>query len=245
LNEANEKFVLYEYLLYFWKKKIYFIIVPLITTLLVAGIVYALKNDKKYTGVLTVFTGGVDLSGLTDPDNIQANYKDIKGLDVFVSEKGQVKFTVKGNSEEQVQKEIDHIKKTYLDRLNQQADKQLSTTKEIIATQEDLIKALKPYLEDFNSKISNNQLSDEQSELIHQKEADLTDAIAQVKKSKTDLAFFEIPQINSVDVHRSKTYLPESIAIGIILGLIFTTALLMFVKYWGDAKEYYKNKKLK
>jgi hypothetical protein len=243
LAEEKKKFVLYEYLLYFWDRKWFFVIVPLITTILIAGTVYALKHDNKYTGVALIFTGSITTKDLTDPDNITAKYKDINP-DVFVTEKSQVKFTVNGNSQAKVQKNLDYITTTFSKELDDNAKMRLDVSKVSLNDLKDRVKALQTSLSMYHEKIDSNQLPADRytnySDLIIKAEDELSGAQTRVNEMSSDLAFFEKPKVLSENVHAKKTYLPESIAIGIILGVLLTIALLMLLKYLGVAKKHYK-----
>lgn len=232
MTEEKKKFILYEYLLYFWDRKWFFLIVPLITTVLIAGAVYALKHDNKYTGESLFSTGSINKADLTDPNNIKAKYNDIKGLDVIVTEKNQVKFTVNGNSRDEVQKNLDHINTTFSKELKDQSNTQLRVSKVTLNDLENGIKDLNSSLSMYQEKLDRN--------LIIKTKNKLFDAKTRVNKMKSDQVFFEEPKVLSDSIHPKKTYLPESIAIGIILGILLTIALLMLLKYLGVAKKQYK-----
>ncbi|MDP4163386.1 MAG: hypothetical protein Q8898_09815, partial [Bacillota bacterium] len=107
MAEEKKQYVLYEYLMYFWSKKIWFLIIPIITALIIASAIYVVRHSgQRYTGEARVYTGGVNSQDLTDTTNIAAKYPD---ADVFVSEKGQVKFTVNGKTQGEVQSKLDKI----------------------------------------------------------------------------------------------------------------------------------------
>ncbi|WML46113.1 hypothetical protein [Neobacillus sp. PS3-40] len=243
MAEEKKKFVLYEYLLYFWDRKWFFVIVPLITTILIAGTVYALKHDNKYTGVALIFTGSITTKDLTDPDNIKAKYKGIDP-DVFVTEKSQVKFTVNGSSQDEVQKNLDHITTSFSKELDKNAKMRLAVSDASLEDLKDRVKTLKASLRMYHEKIDSNQLPADRyanySDLIIKSEDELTGAQTRVNEMSSDRVFFEKPKVLSENVHAKKTYLPESIAIGIILGILLTIALLMLLKYLGVAKKHYK-----
>jgi uncharacterized protein involved in exopolysaccharide biosynthesis len=246
LAEEKKKFVLYENLLYFWKRKWFFVIVPLITTILIAGTVYALKHDKKFTGVALVSTGSVDSKELTDPTSIGAKFKDIKDLsDVFVSEKGQVKFTINGKSRDAVSKDIDQITTRYNKELQNYAKKKLGVSIPYLSALDERVKFLKDSIAMYNKKLDQGNLTtnqfDEVNTLINTSLDAQTFSAERANKIRADVDLFENPKVLSVTVGPKKTYIPESIAIGIILGLVLTVALLMLLKYLGDARRYYKH----
>ena len=248
MAEDKKRFVLYEYLLYFWRRKWFFVIVPLITTILVAGAVYVFKNNPKYTGTALVSTGGVDKTSLTDDTYLADTYKEYKSLkDVIVPKKGLVKFTVQGDSENQVQKDLDDIVKDFKTKLLDNYNLRYKRSEQTQADFENRVKVLKDFTTLQEQRIENGTLAgseygDAVQYLLAANQTELTNAVQRVNSIKTDLLLFEKPKVLSVDkVHRTKTYLPEAIAIGIILGLVLTVALLMLLKYLGVARRYYEH----
>jgi hypothetical protein len=246
LKEEKSKFVLYEYLMYFWKRKWLFVIVPLITTILIASAIYVLKSYKHYTGTAIVFTGSINARELTDDNNIEAKFnKEIKGLDVFVSEKGLVKITVNGDSEDAVSKDLNMITKKYNNELHENAEKRLDSSDDLATSLEKRAKALEESISLYNKKLEDEALAQYQRDniqgLLIISEDELTSSLERANKIRGDIDLFERPKVYSEPkVYPAKTYLPQSIAIGIILGLVLTVALLMLLKYLGDARRYYK-----
>ncbi|MDE3840178.1 hypothetical protein C0966_12560 [Bacillus methanolicus] len=246
MTEEKKRYVLYEYLLYFWKKKWFFVIVPLITAVLVAGAVYFVKNDYKYTGQAIVFTGSIDARYLTNPKNIMANAMEegIKNeLDVFVSEKGHVKFTMKGDSKSQVEAELKNVIKNYNEDLLENYQKRLDASTVYLERLEESVVKKEKALDDYYQELESNNLSPAEyhdlTDLIIETERQLAEEEKTAHRMRSDLAFFEKPKILSEEVYKSKTYIPEGIAVGVILGLVVTVALLMLLKYLGDARRHY------
>ncbi|MFE8701703.1 hypothetical protein ACFYKX_13950 [Cytobacillus sp. FJAT-54145] len=249
MAEEKNKYVLYEYLLFFWKKKWFFLIIPAITTVLVVGAIYAFNNDKPYTGKLLFYTGSLDSQDLTHPNNIMAKFNgELKGtLDVFVSEKGQVKFTVKGDSQDEVESDMELVKQVYTTDLMANYQKRLDASMVHLELLEERVPALEAIIEDYKEKL----LSEEEtlapdeltslSSLINETEEELTKAAERAHKMRGDIAFFEQPKVLSESVTKTKTYLKESIAVGVLLGLVLTVALLVLLKYLGFARRYYKH----
>jgi hypothetical protein len=243
LAEEKSKFVLYQYLLYFGKRKWFFVIIPLITTILIASAVYVLKNDKKYTGTALVFTGSINARNLTDPNNIKAKYKDLD--DVFVSEKGQVKLTIKGDSKAAVKKQLHDITQDFNKDLNKNAKQRIEITSLYLTSLEKRIESLKKSVVSNNKKLDDEKLlSDEVeniSDMMIADQDELTKADERANGLRSDIRLFEQPKVLDEKVTKKNNYLPESIAIGIILGLILTVALLVLLKYLGDGRRYFQH----
>ncbi|WP_059171909.1 hypothetical protein [Bacillus sp. FJAT-27445] len=246
---AEEKrYILYEYLSYFWKRKWLFVIIPLALAVLLAAAVYVVKADNRgYIGEAKVFTGSVNERELTDPDVIKANYQDVKGLDIFVSEKSKVKFTVKAKSKSETEQVLDQVTKQYLGDLEKNAQLRIDLTTEELIPLEKRVDVLTSNLAFYKKRLANDPKMDltreeDYLELIGKSEEELTRAAERTKKMRGDIKLFSYPQILPSEVHQAKSYIPESLAIGIILGLILTAALLILMKYLSDARRYYKER---
>lgn len=245
MAEEKKTFVLYEYLLYFWRRKWFFVIIPLIVTILVAGAVYVLKNDKKFTGTALVYTGNVDSKELTNDKLLEGRYQDEKNPpEVKVSESRIVKFTVKGDSKEEVQQDLDNMMQDYSQALQASAKKKIDVTTHLLNPINERVKTLTASLEMYNRKldeaasvVDNTELTD----LITKSDDKLTETTERSYKLSGDIELFEYPKVVTKSVGPSKTYLKESIAIGVILGLVLTVALLMLMKYLFDARRYYNH----
>lgn len=245
LTEEKNKYVLYEYLLYFWKKKWYFLIVPIITAVLIAGGVYLLKSNPAYTGKVLFYIGSINSQELSHPDNVMAKI-DETGLnnpvDAFVSEKGQIKFTIPGNSKEAVEADVNTIIQVFGDSLQESADIRIEVTSERLATLDKRIEALRVNLKDYNEDLKNVYPEDYEalSDLIIETEEELTEIDERAYKLRSDIELFEQPKVLSQSVTKSNTYLKESIAVGILVGLVLTVLLLLLLKYLGDARRHYQ-----
>ncbi|MBG9544692.1 hypothetical protein ABE29_18580 [Cytobacillus firmus] len=245
MREEKKRFVLYEYLMYFWKRKQYFLIVPIITMLLVGGAVYFLKKDMPYTGQAVVYTGGVTSPDLTRENNIAARFADEENLEIFVSSK-QVKFTKKGNSADEVEQSLDRITEEYEDDLIENFEGRIeasevyldSLDKRVIVLQ----KAIASYNEELEKGLGQDQYEDF-TDLLIETEKELSEADATAHRMRSDIEFFkkEAPKTLSENVTKSKSYLKEGAAIGLILGLVLTVVLLALMKYLSEGRRYYND----
>ncbi|MDP4164961.1 MAG: hypothetical protein Q8898_17855, partial [Bacillota bacterium] len=232
-------------------------IIPIITALIIASAVYVVRHSgQRYTGEALIYTGSVNSTDLTDPTNIAAKYSDanypaakypdLKNLVVFVSEKGQVKFTLNGKTQGEVQKELDTITKDYNKQLQMNSADRVKLTKQSLNILNNRSKILEKLIPSYNDTLDHGNLLDDQKRDLTMLSLD-----AQVEKTKvdekiismsTDLKLFEQPNVVlKPTVSPKKTYIPQGLIIGIILGLVFTVAFLMLLKYISDARRYYKH----
>lgn len=238
MADDSKKFVLYEYLSYFWKKKLLFLIIPIITTLLLVGAVFVLKDEQSYTGKVLFFTGSIKKTDLTHPNNIKANYcEDLKtdSVNVFVSEKSQVKFVLKDDSEEIIQHDIERISNSFIEDLQKQYDIQKEETIKYAESLEKRAEVLEKAIENYKNKI-NETPEQLLIDLIIESENELTKINERTYKLRSDLAFFEEPKLLYQEVNKTDNHLMEIIAIGIMIGLVFSVALLSLLKYLEEAR---------
>ncbi|MFC0477886.1 hypothetical protein ACFFHF_22110 [Robertmurraya beringensis] len=239
LIEEKNKFVFYQYLQYFWRKKWFFLIVPVISTIIIIAAVYFLTKDKPYSGEILFYTGSITSQELVHPNNISSKY----GGDVHVTEKGQVKFNLSGDSKEEVQDKIDQIVELYSKDLEEKAKVQIDLTEVQVSSLEERKEALNNSIELYKAKLENENLSPLEHEAILNSlavsELELTEVDLTAYRMSSDLELYEQPHLLSTNVSPAKTYMKESIAIGLVVGLLATVVLLMLMKYLGDARKYF------
>lgn len=240
MASSNNKYVLYEYLLYFWKKKWFFIVIPVFTSLLIIGLVYASKESANYNGHVVVYAGGVNSPELITSENLEAKFNHIDpAVDVSRSDKN-ITIKVSGNSREVVDKKLQEIADLYLMELQQNYDERVKTTVVQLESLEERVVRLKEAIEYYNKALPNMEedlnVFDGIAWLIIEAEQQLTKSVNSAEKKKNDLVFFEEPKILSNEVAESESYIPESILAGIILGLILTVGLLILLKYIEEAR---------
>ncbi|QOR66286.1 lipopolysaccharide biosynthesis protein [Cytobacillus suaedae] len=247
LSTQEKRFVLYEYLLFFWRKKWAFVIIPVIMIALGAIASQVLLKDTPYEGKATVFTGSIKSKGLTDPEIVESKYKEFVtgGFDAYVAKDSYIKLTVNGNDAETIESELSKVTESLLNDLQVQADIRLNITTNYITSLENRIPVLQKAQEIYQNQLEKENLElDEQDnyrELAVWTEGQLTDAQATLTRIQGDLAFFEEPTIVSSTVGKTNTYLKESMALGAILGLLATVAFLILWKYLFDARRYYEH----
>lgn len=238
LSGENRRFVLYEYLIYFWKKKWLFLLIPVVVTLAFVGGVILFKDDPAYTGKILYFTGSVKRDDLTHPNNIKAIFEGKLGsqtFDVFVSEKSQIRFKLMDDSKEKINKDMDTIIKTYGESLKKQSDIQIEETKNYADALEKRTKTLEKSIKYYKDNLDQST-DDSIIELIIKSEEELSKASERAYKLRKDLVFYEEPKLLSQEVTRTNNYVKESIIIGVLIGFVLSVAFLSLLKYLEEAK---------
>lgn len=214
------------------------------TVLTIAG-TYMLAKDKPYEGQALFFIGSVNSPQLGNQNTILALFsEEIQNNidDLFVSEKGQVKVKVSGNSQQEVQGYVDEIVGVYFKELEEAAKIRIDLTNESIEKYKEREKDLVNIIGLYNKKLEseNVEMTETYTDLLLISEQELSNTTLRIKNMETDVKLFENPLVLSTSVTKDKTYTKEAIAIGIILGLLLTVVLLMLMKYIGDARRYFK-----
>ncbi len=239
----KKKFVLYDYLVFFWKKKIFFLIIPLIFTLLGFGASYVVPNDGKYVGKATIFTGGVKLKSLTDPEIIVAEHgSDVNGkIDAYVSSDSHVKIKIYDDNKEQLEKDLKKMVSSVEKSLLDSYELRYNITNDSVVTAESKLKELHDVLKvtvDELEKGATIETSTELAKTIEWTQLEIADTEAKISRIKGDLAFFEPPSVDLKPVTTVNTYKTELTIAGLILGVIGTVLILMMWKYIIEARRY-------
>ncbi|MEH7124296.1 MULTISPECIES: hypothetical protein [unclassified Bacillus (in: firmicutes)] len=243
----QKRFVLYEYLVFFWKKKVFFLIIPLIFTLLGFGGSYLIPKEGKYVGSATVFTGSIKLKALTNPVSIEADFgKDVHGvIDTYVSSESYIKIKIYDDNKERLEQDLQKMTAGVEKALVENFDLRYKATEEGIKLNEKKFAALEGVLESSSAKLESNNLTiDETSNitsLLEYTEFEASATAASIQKMGTDLTFFEPPSIVSQDVKTMDTYKLEFSLAGLILGVFATFLILMLWNYINEARRYYKH----
>jgi len=244
LLAEQKKFVLYEYLVFFWKKKAFFIIIPLIFTLLGYGASYVIPKDGKYVGNATIFTGSIKLKALTNPSNIVAQFgEDIKGeIDAFVSSESYVKLKLYNDNKEQLEKDLEKMASAVEKSLLDNYDLRYKITKDQVVMAETKLNKLYDVLEVATDKLENGNMPIEEAKdvvsTIDWTEMEISDTEARIARINGDLAFFEEPSVNRQKVTVVNTYKTELSLAGLIFGVFATILILMLWKYILEARRY-------
>ncbi|QED49632.1 GumC domain-containing protein [Cytobacillus dafuensis] len=243
----QKKFVLYEYLDFFWKKKVFFLIIPLLFTLLGFGASYVIPNKGNYVGSAKIFTGAVSLKGLKDPSYVVDQFgKDVNGeIEAFVSSDSFIKIKIYNDDKEELKKDLhkmtSSIEKAMLDNYNLR----YSITEDNINNNENQLKELNDVLKVTNEKLESGQLNVTEAErvasVLENTEAQIADVQARNQRMTGDLATFEKPSIASEEVKAVDRHQVELSLAGLVFGVFATFLILMLWKYVNEARRYYNH----
>lgn len=244
LTAEKQRFVLYEYLRYFWEKKWWFFIIPPATAIVAFLAVQLLLHHTNYTGKAVIFTGSINLKDLTNPDNIMAELPKVQNnVDIVVPEEKYVKITIKGDNEKSVQQDLHTIVADYNEKLQKHSNERLDVTNKYLQALDGRIKALETTINHYDGKLQSSSLTPQQIEsatdVIVAAQKELTETMETANRIRGDLVFYEKPSVLSEVVAPSKSYAKEAVVSGLVFGVFLTFLFLMLMKYVVDARRYY------
>ena len=247
MSNKEERFVLYEYLLYFWKKKWAFLIIPIITIVLAIAVNALWPKDGDYEGQATIYVGSVKTPALTDPIHYTSKYNDKinNKLKIHVPSSGYLRIRIFGDDRKTIESELNLITSQMEEEIRNQSDLQVNLTKANRQRLEEEIEKLEKDIKTYEPKINNENPNELEIEFATKRldaEAALINSTRSVNSMGNDIDMFEYPEILDSTVDDTKTYTLESALIGLLLGLILTVALLTLLKYIERAKRYYNSK---
>jgi uncharacterized protein involved in exopolysaccharide biosynthesis len=239
--QEEKRFVLYEYLVFFWNKKWLFLLLPLITIGL--AFLISMMQPVHYQGRAILYTG--DLKGSeTDPQVIKHSLKDeAKGmnLSVEVFERGQLVFTVTGDNPSKVRKAINDINNKHFRVLKNVYESKIRKTKEEIKTKQKHIDTLNELTESYKKQDESGTLTDDEESRMSELQLASVEIEEQIDSKKKDVEFYEKPQKLQTSVTESSRNQKAYLALGLVAGLFLSLLTLILWKYIEEARRYRKN----
>jgi len=238
----QKNYPLYQMLSFYWKKKIWFIIIPVICALLGMLIATVWPKDEKYVGKSVIFTSSTRLHSLTNPNQILSKYgKHFTGdVDIFVPSSSYVQANIKNDDKEVIEKELKIYNNALITDLLTQYEKQLNITKEnidILVTQNaDLNSTIKKAQELF-PKEQNEMKMEYFSTIILTSELQLSNNIAKIQSKNNDLAFFEEPFLVSNEIEETPSFTIQWTVAGFILGIFLSFFIITLWQYICRARK--------
>ncbi|WP_427138333.1 hypothetical protein [Psychrobacillus psychrodurans] len=237
----NRTYRLYDSLEFFWKKKVWFIIIPVIVALLGYLGSMLIPKDGEYVAKSTIFTGSVKLEALTNPEHIQERYGQhfTGATEVFVPTRSYIKVETHGNKEEELTKEISKFNDLLLEDLMAQHDKVIQGTENYANNQASLIETLKTAIESYKGILSDTEnltVVNNFSALLSTAEMDLKNALATEQRVRNDIITYEQPALANTYVVKTKSYGLEGAIAGFILGILAAILILSLWKYILEAR---------
>jgi hypothetical protein len=235
----KNQYVFYEYLHFFWKKKIVLFAIPVVVALI--ALVYTFSKPDVYRGEVTVFTSSIGKDSLTHPDLIKSNYTGkindsaIKNFNVNATT-GRVLFTFTGTNKEEIKRASETIEKDYLPKLNKAFEEKKSILEDQVAIYELAVKEYEAKVTLLEKKAEQDTLTIE--DLNFKNDSDSTVIYFEdLKSARLDLKELDPPKILSKSIAKSNNYLGSNLLVSILFGFILSILTIMVWKYILDARK--------
>lgn len=238
----QKNYALYEILSFYWKKKIWFLITPIIGALLGLLISFAWPIDEKYIGKSNVFTGNINKQGVTVPEQIESKYGShfTSKFDIFVPNRSYIQLELKNDQKEIIEEELQTYHEGVMADLLKQYELQVNVTETSVESLENSIETRKQSIAMYQEKLSNTQniaVIDAFSNLLLEAETALSENMVSVQRVKNDLAFFEKPFLVKSEIKETPSYTLEWTLAGLLLGLFLSVLLLTLWQYIERARK--------
>ncbi|AZB44561.1 hypothetical protein CEF21_20990 [Bacillus sp. FJAT-42376] len=233
---------LYEYLMYFWKKKWLIVGIPVVAAILAYGL--SAVMSKGYEGKANFYTAKIKDDYLTDPDVMEAVYQKKYGnkLKIEVLGQSKVEFSVKGKDEDAVDKILNQSSDEYFSALKSKYNEVVEITEQKKANYEGRLKSAEK-----SHGVMSDKLQTDFDNLNGEDFAVLSDAVStedklistyedSIEGNKIDLLNYVEPLMLSKDVSKQDNHAKANTIVAFILGLFLTLFGLMLAKYLHDAR---------
>jgi capsular polysaccharide biosynthesis protein len=233
---------LYEYLLFFWKKKKLLITIPIVFVL--GALLFSLFQKDVYEGKATVYVGGVTTDSTVNPDLIKAEYSEgLSGelkssFQVFSPGSGKISLQLSGGNQQQVEKEIHRIANAYLSSLNRLYNQKYQLSSNYAKTLSKRIEELQKSIEFYRKKSNGNLADTASAELLIENQKELSANQERLQIIQTDLLLLDKPVfIEAPAVSKQPSNLMANLIVAFLGSVLLTSVILIFWKYWIDAEQ--------
>lgn len=241
-NGENQKYVFYDYLIFFWKKKIFFFIPPIILVVIAIGISFL--GNTTYLGQSTVYTGSVEKEFLLKPDLIEheLNQKLDKKVqyEVKAGDK-RIFFSIQSENKNEVKKSLEEVTEIYYKKLNNVYNESLRSKEAQVENVEKQIETFNESINRYKEKLESPSFDivtdGRYFDLLYEAEKNKLKYISNLNELEEKLYKFEEPRILELDIKPSKSYFESNIIVAFVFGIFLSFIILTFWKYLDDARK--------
>lgn len=238
MSSSKDRFVFYEYLIFFWKKKWWLVLAPLLGVILALGL--SALGEKSYVGSLTFYTGNVIKEELLHPLLLEENYE-IEGLDLTINRSEKIiTFTSVSSDKDLLEEKLGEIEVTYGENLKENSRGFLESIQKrldySINRKETLEQSIALYKDKLETPGIDTELETEYLSTINKTEQILFDYIDQINTEEQEIQNYEEPQKISLVVSEKSSFLTSNLLLGFIVGLFLGLGFVTLWKYILDAR---------
>ncbi|KPB05666.1 hypothetical protein [Bacillus sp. CHD6a] len=244
MEETKERYVLFEFLEYFWKKKWIFVVLPLTLAIIAFGVT-KLTEERPYTAQKTVYLGSDSKQYFSNKELVLNDYKKFvdenlrNGFDMNPTNNSVV-FSLTNGSEEGLKGQIDNAVDNFFQDLVDAAEKTKSFKQAYIDELEEEKESNYNRLEFLNKKLDSENTNAvtinkilEEKYIVEELNLEYSNLVTM---EKLELDNFEDPKALDTVVSQPDSKLTTNVAAAFIFGLFLSLLLVTLLKYIQDAK---------
>ncbi|MCG1021564.1 hypothetical protein [Sutcliffiella horikoshii] len=244
MEETKERYVLYEFLEYFWKKKWIFVVLP-ITLAIVAFGLTKFTEERPYTALKTVYLGSESKGSFSDPVLVKNDYGKFidrslrKNLEMVPNNRVVV-FSLTGGSQSELEEQLDRVTENYFRDLVEDSERTKNTMNNQITALEMKKQQTEKEIEKYKGFLDREELDpltirDYLQRLSNQEDI-LFEYTFELTEEQNNLENYEEPRILDTVVSQQRSNLKTNVAAAFLFGLFLSLLLVTLLKYIQDAK---------
>lgn len=239
MSDGRDKFILYEYLMFFWRKKWVVLVLPLLGILI--PIILGFVKEPPFVGNLTYYTGDIADDGLINQDLIKKDLpQGIKNKATVVKGEKTISFVSTSQNQNEIRDIFSKVDSNYGKRLEGFADKDLKLKKDSLKTLKSQRNNLKVSLNNYKEKIDDPKFANDIKigyfGLIPKMEKVVLDNDQAIYVQEDKILNYQKPEKVSMTIGHQNKFTKSNILVGFILGLFLSFCLVTLWKYILDAK---------
>jgi hypothetical protein len=239
LPESRDRFVLYEYLLFFWKKKWILILLPILGIIIALGL--GLTKQATYVANLSYYIGNMEDDALANQALIKAGLSnDIENRVNIQVANSSVSFDSTSHDQDELKKIFSKVSKEYGTKLNNHSKKDEKLRKEYLTSLKDGKKRLETNIREYEDKVKDPNIDIDVKigymDMIPELERRLSDYTDSINTEQLNESNYQKPVKTSFTISEQSSFTKSSVLVGFVLGLFLSICLLTLWKYILDAR---------
>lgn len=240
MSDGQDRYILYEYLMFFWNKKWLLLIPPILG--IIIPIAIGMVKENPYVGTLTYYVGGTENPKLVNPDIIKSELLSDKISDGVSVVKGDkvISFVSSSQSKSEIKDIFAEVDTQYGKLLGEISEKDLKFDKEYLDNIKQRKKVLEASLLQARKQLeqakSRSDIDSGYLKSIAQMEKSLSNYTEDIYLQEQRLLNYQEPGKISTTINQQKNHTTSNILVGFILGLFVAVGLVTLWKYILDAK---------
>lgn len=237
MSDGRDKFILYEYLMFFWRKKWVVLVLPLLGILI--PIILGFVKEPPFVGNLTYYTGDIAKEELINLDLIKNDLpQSIKNKATVVKGEKTISFVSTSQNQNEIRDIFTKVDSNYGKRLESSSEDDLKIQKDYLKKLKSQSENLEVSLKNYQEKVHDPKFNIKPGDfaMIQKLEKNLYDS---VHVQEDMIKNYQKPEKVSMTIGQQNKFTKSNILVGFIVGLFLSFCLVTLWKYILDAKRVY------